>query len=76
MARRIWLAVKPHSKVELVCRKSDTELCVSVNVPASQGKANRRVIELLADYFHTAKSNIHIVQGHKSKHKLVEIDSL
>jgi uncharacterized protein (TIGR00251 family) len=76
MARRFWLAVKPQAKAEIVIRKPDGELHVSVNAPASEGKANRRAIELLADHFHTARSNIHILQGHKSKRKLVEIDSL
>jgi uncharacterized protein (TIGR00251 family) len=73
VARKIWVMVKPQAKHENVV-ESDGELLVSVNAPASEGKANIRLIELLAEYFHTAKSNIRILRGQKSRRKLIEID--
>ena len=74
MARKIWLTVKPLAKHENITLHSDGELLASVNAPASEGKANRRLIELLAEYFHTAKSNIRIVRGQRSRRKLIELD--
>ena len=74
MARKIWLTVKPLAKHENITLHSDGELLASVNAPASEGKANRRLIELLAEYFHTAKSSIRIVRGQRSRRKLIELD--
>jgi uncharacterized protein (TIGR00251 family) len=76
MARKIWVAVKPRAKIEAVIRDSESEYRASVNAPASEGEANRRLIELLAEFLHTAKSNIRIVRGHKARRKLLEIDSI
>ena len=74
MARNIWVTVKPLAKHENVNLESDGELLASVNAPANEGKANRRLIELLAEYFHTAKSNIRILRGQKSRRKLIAVD--
>ena len=74
MARKIWVMVKPLAKHEHVIIESDGELLASVNAPANEGKANSRLIELLAEYFHTAKSNIRILRGQRSRRKLIEFN--
>ena len=74
MARKIWVRVKPLAKHESVFLEAAGKLLVSVNAPANEGKANSRLIELLAEYFHTAKSNIRILRGQKSRRKLIEFD--
>ena len=74
MARKFWVTVKPLAKHENVILHSDGELLASVSAPASEGKANRRLIELLAEYFHTAKSKIRILRGQRSRKKLIEVD--
>lgn len=38
-----------------------------------QGNANEEIIDMLADYFNTSPSKIRIRSGHKSTHKLIEI---
>ncbi|HTL39742.1 MAG TPA: DUF167 family protein [Methylomirabilota bacterium] len=43
-------------------------------IPAD-GQANQAVIEILADYFNTAPTNIKIKSGNKSTHKLIEINN-
>ncbi|MFO7871987.1 MAG: DUF167 domain-containing protein [Kiritimatiellia bacterium] len=43
-------------------------------VPA-KGKANKMLIEVLADYFNCRKSDVRIIRGETSKDKLVEIKS-
>jgi len=74
MARRFWVTVKPLAKKESVAQQPNSELVVSVRAPASDGKANGRLIEILADYFHTAKTQVRILHGHSSRKKLVEVD--
>jgi len=74
VARKISLTVKPQAKFEAVNELSANDFKVSVCPAAKDGKANARVIELLAEYFHIAKTNIHIVRGHRARKKLVEID--
>jgi uncharacterized protein (TIGR00251 family) len=74
MARKIWVTVKPLAKHENVAFHTDGELLASVNAPANEGKANSRLIELLAEYFHTAKSKIRILRGQRSRRKLIEFD--
>jgi len=74
MARKIWVMVKPLAKKESIEQRSDSDFVVSLHAPANEGKANNRLIELLAEYFHIAKSNIRILRGQKSRRKLIEVD--
>ncbi len=46
---------------------------VYVTVPPEQGKANKKMVDLLADYFKVAKLQIRIVKGEISRNKIVEI---
>lgn len=46
---------------------------VYVTVAPEQGKANKKMIDLLADYFKVSKSQIRIVKGEISRNKIVEI---
>ncbi len=46
---------------------------IYVTVPPEKGKANKRMIELLADYFKVSKSQIKILKGEISRNKIVEI---
>jgi len=46
---------------------------VSVKEAPVDGKANEAIIEALAEYFDTAKSNITLISGQSSKQKVFEI---
>jgi len=48
-------------------------LRIKVNAPPVEGKANKELIRFLSEHFHTAKSNIKILQGETSRDKIVEI---
>lgn len=50
-------------------------LKVKVNQPPEDGKANKAVIEVLAEYFKIRKSAIFIIAGETSRNKIVEIKS-
>ena len=67
------MTVKPNAKSATITKLSDTEYRVSVHAPAEDGKANRAVIELLAEYFGVPKSAIKIVRGQFARKKWVEI---
>jgi uncharacterized protein (TIGR00251 family) len=70
---RVMVLVKPGSRQEEVTRLTDGSLVVKVKSPAKKGKANKRLIELLADYWQVSKSRIVIDSGVKSKRKIIRI---
>jgi hypothetical protein len=70
---RISIIVKTRAKENKVKAMSD-ELKVFVKEPAREGKANKAVIELLAEHFQVPKSEIEIISGYKSKNKIISIN--
>jgi len=72
---KVKVKVVPNSKKAKV---EQTEgggiLRVNVDAPAKEGKANKRLVEILAKYFSKPKTSIRIVKGQTSKNKVVEID--
>ncbi len=65
--------VQTRSSQEKIEETGLDEYKIWVNAPAAENQANDAVIDILADYFNTAPSNIRILSGHKSSHKLIEI---
>jgi hypothetical protein len=49
-------------------------LKVYLNKPPVDGKANKRLIELLAEHFDVSKSQITIARGASSRNKIVMLD--
>jgi len=70
---RIWVSVKPQARRGEIKKIGDGEYVASVPAPAREGKANRALIKLLADYFSLPKSAVKIIRGETSRRKLVEI---
>lgn len=70
---RISVKVKPNARQNSINQVGENIFEVRVTVPPEKGKANKKVIELLAKHFHTAKSNIDLVSGETSKEKVFEI---
>jgi len=67
--------VKPNSRHEGVELRDDGSILVKVNAPPTDGKANERVIELLAEHLKCPKSQIELVSGHKAKRKTFKVPS-
>ena len=65
--------VKPDSKKESIEPQPDGSLAIRTHKPAHDGEANADVIKILSKYFHTGKTNIKILKGNSSKHKVIEI---
>ena len=70
---RLSVRVKPSAKKEGVKVAPDGVLEVRVSAPPEKGKANERLIELLAEHFGVPKSQVSIIAGHTQRQKVVEI---
>lgn len=69
---KIKIRVVPRAKKEKIVEENGV-LKVYVNDPALEGKANKRVIEMLAELYKKKKYNITIIQGESQRDKIVEI---
>ncbi|PIU83946.1 MAG: YggU family protein [Elusimicrobia bacterium CG06_land_8_20_14_3_00_38_11] len=47
---------------------------VYITAPAVDGKANKKLIEFLAEHFKVRKNEIFIKRGEKSRHKIIQIN--
>lgn len=61
-------------KVE-VSRLGESDFQVKVDARASNGKANKRLLEILSEYFEVSKSRVRILKGEKSREKIIEVIS-
>lgn len=69
----ISVRVTPNARLPGVVKADDGSYNVKVNAPAREGKANQRLIEILAAHFDVPKSRIRIVKGLNGRNKVVEI---
>lgn len=70
---RINVKAKPGAHEEKVTKVDDGNFIVSVREAPEKGKANAAIEEALADYFNISKSRVHVVSGHSSRQKIVEV---
>lgn len=69
----IGIAVTANAKKSAVVKVDEQNYKVKVDAPAIEGRANERLVEILADHFGVAKSRIRILRGLGSRKKVVEI---
>jgi uncharacterized protein len=67
------IAVKPRSSREGVGPVQGDRLCVAVNAPPVDGKANEAVVRVLAATLGVARSAVSIVRGETGRKKTVRI---
>lgn len=71
---RYSIHAKPGSKKGPVVEVGDEgTLTVFLAARAVDGAANEALIGLLAEYFRVRKSEVTLVRGHASRHKIVDI---
>jgi len=70
---KITVMVKPNARKDEVVVRDDGVYVIKVSVPPIEGRANERLIEILAEYFKKPKRSIEILMGARGKHKIVEI---
>jgi hypothetical protein len=66
--------VKTNSRSNHVAMLDNNLFEVKVTIPPEKGKANIKVVELLAEYLKIPKTNISIIRGHSSRQKVFEIE--
>ncbi|GAB88757.1 DUF167 domain-containing protein [Gordonia rhizosphera] len=76
MARQIVVTVKPNSrKGPLVETGPDGSVTIFVREPATEGRANKAVAEILAKHLGIPKSKLALVGGATARTKRFRIDS-
>jgi uncharacterized protein len=73
MRMRINVRVTPNARSPLVLRVDDLNYKVRVDARAVEGRANERLVELLAEHFSIPKSRVRIVKGGAGRNKIVEL---
>jgi hypothetical protein len=72
---RIKVKVIPRARLERI-EEFQGGLKVYLRQPALEGRANSKLIEVLAGYFKTKKYNIRIIKGEKNREKIIEISEV
>lgn len=75
MPKIIRVKVITRAKQNKVVEDKDF-LKVYLNAPPQKGKANKRMIEILKEFFKLKKSQIEIIQGKFSSQKLIKINEI
>jgi uncharacterized protein (TIGR00251 family) len=70
---KITVRVKPNAKKNEVTPLGGNRFQVSVTAPPVDGKANEKMIGLLAEYFGKPKRAITLLRGETSREKFLEI---
>jgi uncharacterized protein len=70
----IKVRVSAGAKTEKVEKMDDGSFKVRVSLPPEKGKANERVVELLAEYFKVSKAKVAIISGNTFREKSVLVD--
>jgi uncharacterized protein len=72
--QKIIVRVKPNSKQQKIEEVEDGSLKIYLKSSPVNGKANKELIQMLADKYNVPKSHISIRLGLASRQKVVEID--
>ena len=72
---RLSVRVQPSASRDELRLEGDT-LRVWLAAPAVEGRANKRLIELVAKLLHVPRSRVEIVRGETAREKLLEIEGL
>ncbi|MCF7845242.1 MAG: DUF167 domain-containing protein [Candidatus Pacebacteria bacterium] len=70
---KVFVTVKTKAREDEVEKIDENHFKVKVKELPVDGKANKKVMRLLANYFKVPLSDVSIVSGHKSSKKRVEI---
>jgi uncharacterized protein (TIGR00251 family) len=71
----IKVKVKAGSKKEKIEEISKDHLNIDVVESAERGLANKKVINLVREYFQVYNGDVRIVSGHHSPGKIISIDN-
>ncbi|MFA5228474.1 MAG: DUF167 family protein [Candidatus Paceibacterota bacterium] len=69
----IKVKANPSSKEDKVIKKNEDSFEVFVRADAQRNMANKRIIELLAEYFNLPQYKVKIIKGFKESNKIFDI---
>jgi len=72
---RVQVHVTPNAREARVTKVGESSFEVRVDEKAMGGRANKRLVEMLSEYFGVPKSRILILSGAKSRDKVLEVVS-
>ena len=73
----VRVVVRPNSKKkELIAERNPTAILINLMGPAQEGKANTELVKRLSKLLKVSTSSVKLVVGHKSREKILLIDSL
>lgn len=72
----IRVKILTNKKKEEIVKLKDGRYQISVDADRRQGKANERMIKLIANFFETSEDNIVIKSGHTSSTKVIGVRPL
>ncbi|MBI1871547.1 MAG: DUF167 domain-containing protein [Chlamydiae bacterium] len=75
MILKIFVKAKLKAKEECVKKIDETHFEVFVKEPPIEGRANRAIIETLAEFLNLPKSSLQIISGLTSKQKMIQIQN-
>lgn len=70
---KIKVKVKLKSKIEKIEKIDEENFIAYIREIPVEGKANKRLLELVSEYFQTPKIDVEIIHGFKSRNKIIEI---
>ncbi len=70
---RVRVHVTPNAREARVTLVGEASFEVRVDEKAMEGRANKRLVEIMSDHFGIPKSRILIVSGAKSRDKVLEV---
>lgn len=71
---KISVDARPRSSKETVVKNTDGSYKVYIKQSPVDSKANKALIEVLAEYFDVKKSSIKIITGHCKRKKIIEVN--
>ncbi len=69
----INIKVIANSKIKKIEKVSENEFKIHLKEKPVEGKANKKLIEILAEHFKCRKSQISIIRGKNSSQKVVSL---
>ena len=72
--QKIEIKVKTNASVNEVKITEYKKLLVNITISPEKGKANKKIISLLAKFFKVHQKQIEIIKGLKNKYKIIRIN--
>ncbi len=70
---RLRVRATPRARASVLQRRADGSLAARITAPPTNGRANRALIELLADAFSLPQRDLSIERGQRSRDKRVTV---